>query len=280
MESGIGKPDPLEIRVEDLHKSFGSNLVLRGINLTVPRGEMIAIVGGSGSGKTVLLQHLIGHLSPDEGNVSIADHEIPGSPLVDLSTLDDEGMDQLRIHWAVVFQGNGLLSGTVEYNISLALEWVKGLDDNEAHQRARSAVEAVGLNPDEILDKSREELSGGMAKRVAIARAIALKPLLIFYDEPTTGLDPENAQLIQDLIFKTHQAEVEGGRRTSLIITHDKDLLRRLEPRVVMLHEGIVCFDGSYELFQRSDSPAVRPYFDSMPILQHRVVPAAARGTN
>ncbi|MGA3065434.1 MAG: ATP-binding cassette domain-containing protein [Tepidisphaeraceae bacterium] len=268
--------DPLEIRVVNLYKSFGTTAVLRGINLSVSRGEMIAIVGGSGSGKTVLMQHLIGHLRADSGEIWLADHELPGSPLVDLCKLDEAGMDQLRIHWAVVFQGNGLFSGTVEYNISLALEFVKGMDEKEAHERSRRAVEAVGLNPDEILGLEREELSGGMAKRVAIARALALKPLLIFYDEPTTGLDPHYAELIQDLIFQTHQKEVGGVRRTSLIITHDKDLLRRLRPRVVMLHDGVVFFDGTYESFQQSDSPVIRPYFDAMPGLQKRPVEKGA----
>jgi phospholipid/cholesterol/gamma-HCH transport system ATP-binding protein len=278
METETGEPAPLEIRVENLHKSFGSNEVLRGVDLSVPRGEMIAIVGGSGSGKTVLLQHLIGHLRPDQGSVCLADHESPGSPLVDLSKLDDAGMDRLRIHWAVVFQGNGLLSGTVEYNLSLPLEWVKGLDQTQIRQRTRQALEAVGLNPDEILTKSRDELSGGMAKRIAIARAVELEPLLMFYDEPTTGLDPENAELIQDLIFQTHQKEMGELRRTTLIITHDKDLLRRLEPRIAMLHDGKFCFDGTYASFQESESPEIRPYFERMPILNQRPVPPAALG--
>jgi len=278
MESGSGNPDPLEIRVENLHKSFDSNQVLRGVNLSVQRGEMIAIVGGSGCGKTVLMEHLIGKMRPDEGRVMLADHESAGSRLVDLSTLDEAGMDRLRIHWAVVFQGNGLLSGTVEYNISLPLEWVKGLDESETRQRTRRAIEAVGLNPDEILAKTCEELSGGMAKRIAIARALALDPLLIFYDEPTTGLDPEHAELIQNLIFETHQKSSGELRRTSLIITHDRDLLRRLQPRIAMLNEGRVFFDGSYTAFQKSDSPVIRPYFELMPILQQGPVPPSGPG--
>jgi phospholipid/cholesterol/gamma-HCH transport system ATP-binding protein len=279
MKTATGEPSPLEIRVENLHKSFGSNEVLRGVDLSVPRGEMIAIVGGSGSGKTVLMQHLICHLRPDQGSVWLADHESPGSSLVDLSKLDEAGMDQLRIHWAVVFQGNGLLSGTVEYNLSLPLEWVKGLDKDQIRERTRKALKAVGLNPEEILSKSRDELSGGMAKRIAIARAVELEPLLMFYDEPTTGLDPENAELIQDLIFQTHQKEKGELRRTTLIITHDKDLLRRLEPRIAMLNNGKFCFDGSYALFQQSDSPEIRPYFELMPILQQRPIPPVAPGT-
>ena len=115
---------PIEIKVEGLDKSFGSNHVLRGIDLTVHRGEMVAIVGGSGCGKTVLMQHLIGHMHPDKGRVLLADQESEGSPLVDLSTLDEDGMDLLRTHWAVVFQRNALISGTVEENVALPLQLV------------------------------------------------------------------------------------------------------------------------------------------------------------
>jgi phospholipid/cholesterol/gamma-HCH transport system ATP-binding protein len=179
-------------------------------------------------------------------------------------------MDRLRTHWAVVFQGNGLLSGTVEYNLSLPLEWVKGLDERQIRQQTRQVIEAVGLIPDEMLSKTRDELSGGTAKRIAIAKALELKPLLMFYDEPTTGLDPEHAELIQDLIFQTHHKEMGELRRTTLIITHDKDLLRRLQPRIAMLHDGKFFFDGSYTSFQKSDSPVIRPYFELMPILHQR----------
>ncbi len=264
---------PPEICVEGLHKSFKKNNVLRGVDLSVRRGEIVAIVGGSGCGKTVLLQHLIGQLRPDQGRVRLADHEASGSPLVDLSTLNEEQMDHLRIHWAVVFQRNALTSGTVEENISLPLFWVKDLDEFEAHRRAWNAIESVGLKPVEVLGLKRDELSGGMAKRVAIARALAIEPLLIFFDEPTTGLDPEHAKLIQDLISKQYQTEQDGFRRTTIIVTHDKDLLYRLQPRVVMLHQGKVFFDGPYAQFEKSDSPIIRPYFQLMPVLQLRPIP-------
>jgi len=112
-----------------------------------------------------------------------------------------------------------------------------------------------------------------MAKRVAIARALAIEPLLIFFDEPTTGLDPEHAKLIQDLISKQYHTEQEGFRRTTIIVTHDKDLLYRLQPRVVMLYQGKVFFDGPYAQFEQSDSPIIRPYFQLMPVLQQRPVP-------
>jgi phospholipid/cholesterol/gamma-HCH transport system ATP-binding protein len=258
---------PQEILVENLHKSFGDNHVLRGVNLSIQRGEIVAIVGRSGSGKTVLLQHLIGFLTPDQGRVMLADHESAGSPLVDLATLDEEGMDRLRIHWGVVFQQNALTSGTVEENIALPLQWVQGLSDAQIHQRASEALRAVGLNPDEVLRIYRDDLSGGMAKRVAIARALALNPLLLFFDEPTTGLDPENATLIQNLVYQTYQRETDGFKCTTVIITHDKDLLYRLEPRTVMMHDGGVFFDGTYQSFAQSDSPVVLPYFQQMPVL-------------
>ena len=136
---------------------------------------------------------MIGRHQPDRGRVLVANHDLEGTPLVDLALLDDEGMDQLRIHWAVVFQGNALFSDTVFKNIALWLREVKTLDRREIRRRARAAVTAVGLDPGTVLGKQREVLSGGMAKRVAVARAVAMKPTLVFYDEPTTGLDPGNA---------------------------------------------------------------------------------------
>lgn len=266
---------PQEIRVEDLHKAFGGNAVLCGVDLDVHRGEIVAIVGRSGSGKTVLLDHIIGQLKPDRGRVLVANHELPGAPLIDLATLDEEGMDAIRLHWAVVFQRNALFSGTVYENIALWLREIKRLDDQVILPKARAAAESVGLDPDTVLQKNRDELSGGMAKRVAVARALAMDPILMFYDEPTTGLDPEHATQIHDLICDTHRRGLDGGvQRTTVIITHDKDLLYRLRPTVIMLHEGRVFFDGSYRDFERSGSPVIRPYFNLMPALQQREVRA------
>jgi phospholipid/cholesterol/gamma-HCH transport system ATP-binding protein len=259
---------PAEIRVEDLHKSFDGHPVLRGVDLEIRRGELVAIVGASGSGKTVLLKHLIGHEHPDRGRVLLADHEAPDAPLVDLASLDDEAMDRLRRHWAVVFQKNALFTGTVYDNIALGLFDVKGMEPQQARQRAREMLQAVGLDPDEVLDRDRDDLSGGMAKRVAVARALALEPILMFYDEPTTGLDPELGEKIHNLIRTVHLKPAEGGSpRTSVIITHDTALLSRLEPRVVMLHDGTVFFDGSARDFAQSDSPITRPYIEVMPML-------------
>jgi phospholipid/cholesterol/gamma-HCH transport system ATP-binding protein len=266
-----GDHEPLEVQVEDLHKAFGRNLVLRGVNLSIHRGEMVAIVGASGGGKSVLLKHLIGTLRPDNGRVRMADHESPGSPLVDLATLDDAGMDRLRRHWAIVFQKNALFSGTVYENVALGLSDVKGMTDPQIHDRVRQVLESVGLRFDEVAPMDRDQVSGGMAKRVAIARALALDPVLMFYDEPTTGLDPGRSEQIQNLIAEVHARIADDGqKRTTVIVTHDTALLFRLEPRIVMLNEGVVDFDGTAEAFQHADSAAVRPYLELMPLLQAR----------
>jgi phospholipid/cholesterol/gamma-HCH transport system ATP-binding protein len=267
----------VELRVENLHKSFGRNCVLRGVNLEIRRGEMVAIVGSSGCGKTVLLKHMIGHLEPERGRVLVADHETAGAPLTDLATLSPSEMDRLRRHWAVVFQKNALFTGTVYQNIALGLEDVKGMEEPEIGRCIRDVVASVGLDPEQVPPMNRESLSGGMAKRVAVARALALDPLLLFYDEPTTGLDPEFAQRIQDLVRDVHNRKTStGSQRTTIIITHDIGLLCRLQPRVVMLHQGTVLFDGPAELFEKSKSPYIKPYLDLMPMLHRLERPTAA----
>jgi len=269
-ENGDKPCSATEIRARNVYKAFADHAVLRGIDLEIVRGELVAIVGGSGSGKTVLLRHFLGDFQPDRGQVWLADHETPDGRLVDLATLDQEGMDRLRRHWAVVFQGNALFPGTVFDNIALVLREVKGLPENEIQQRAEKVVRAVGLDMPGVMDLDRHDLSGGMAKRVGIARALALEPALMFYDEPTSGLDPNLAHQIQDLIATMHHSDVNDERRTTLLVTHDKDLLYRLQPRIVMLADGRVSFDGPYAAFRECDSPIVRPYFELMPGLHHR----------
>lgn len=272
--ASTGPSPATEIRVEDLHKSFGSKVVLSGVNLEIQRGEMVAIIGGSGCGKTVLLRHMIGHFIADQGRVWVADHEREGAPLVDLATLGEKELDELRRHWAMVFQGNALFSGTVYENIALALEEVKGMEKDKISQVVHDVVEAVGLNPDRDTQLNRESLSGGMSRRVGIARALALDPVIIFYDEPTSGLDPHLARQIHELIRSVHERKTASGlARTSIIVTHDKDLLHRLQPRTIMLHQGRVLFDGKYEAFLVSDAPEMQPYLEMMPGLHQRTNP-------
>ena len=264
---------PLAIRAAGIHKAFGTHKVLRGIDLDIARGGLVAIVGGSGCGKTVLLQHFIGHLRPDEGRVFLADHDQPGAPLVDVTEMDDEELDKIRMHSAVVFQRNALYSVPVYDNIALWLREIGHMDEGAIRVRVRESLDAVGFTDDTAIEtKLRDELSGGMAKRVAVARAIAIRPAVIYYDEPTTGLDPINAARIQDLMATIHEQSAEDGPRTSLMVTHDKDLLVRLRPRVVMLHEGRVHFDGPFEEFAASDDTVIRPYFEVMPALHGREI--------
>lgn len=268
-----------EIVVEDLHKGFGGRRVLRGVNLRVERGEMLAIVGGSGSGKTVLLKHLTGQLVPDRGRVLVAHHGLPGSPLRDLALLGEEALDDLRRHWAVVFQHNALFSGSVFDNLALWPREIKEQTDAEILPLARRALADVGLDPEQVMHRKRSELSGGMAKRVAIARALVMDPAIIFYDEPTAGLDPATAEQIHELIRATHGAlPLAGVPRTSIVVTHDTELLSRLRPRVVMLEGGGVLFDGDFGSFIASDSASIRPYIEQMPILHARVPREEAKG--
>ncbi len=262
----------IEMRAEGIHKAFGKHKVLQGIDLDVASGEVLAIVGGSGCGKSVLLNILLGLLNPDAGRILVADHDQDGTPLVDLAELSDRGLDNIHFHWGVVFQRNALFSSSVFENIALWLREVRDLEDAEILPIARSVLESVELPSDDgFLDSQVGGLSGGMAKRLAVARALSMAPIVIFYDEPTTGLDPTSASHIQDLIRAAHVAKTESeALRTSIIVTHDKDLLSRLEPRVVLLHEGQVAFDGPFADFHDSDSPIVRPYFDLMPMLHQR----------
>lgn len=265
---------PAEIRIDGLCKAFGAHRVLAGIDLSIERGEIVAIVGGSGSGKTVLLNHILGRLDPDQGRVFVADHDMDGAPLIDLTALDTMETDRLHTHWGVVFQRNALFSGTVLDNIGLWLSEVRGLEEPEIIAVAQKVLAAVDLpDTDDFMATDVNELSGGMAKRLAVARALAMDPEVLFYDEPTTGLDPTTASTMHDLIARTHVAPTRSGKhRTTLIVTHDKDLLRRLQPRTVMLHEGGVFFDGPFADFEGSASPIIRPYFDLMPVLHGRAL--------
>ena len=262
---------PVELRARALHKRFGEHVVLAGIDLEIRRGEIVAIVGTSGCGKTVLLHMLLGLLEPSAGHIEVADHERSDAPLIDLVDAPMDAVDGVRLSWAVVFQHNALFGDTVRENCALWLREHTDLDDAAIEARVRESLEAVKLDVDDVIEKERDELSGGMAKRVALARALAADPLVVFYDEPTTGLDPVNAAHIHDLIWNTHhKTRADGSRRTTILVTHDRDLLRRLHPRVILLSAGAIAFDGPYADFTESEVEAVVQYLALMPALHAR----------
>ncbi len=274
-----------EVVIQGLHKSFDGKTVLAGVDLCINRGDMVAIVGGSGCGKTVLLKHITGHFRADSGTVLVADHEAqPGpdgeAPLVEVGHAPEAELESVRRHWAIVFQRNALLSGTVFQNLALLLRETQQLTDDEVLPLARKALHDAGLDADAIMHRDRADLSGGMAKRVAIARALVVDPVLVMYDEPSAGLDPEMCAHIHELIRKTHAAqpayaaERPGILRTSIVVTHDTELLRRLQPRIVMLHSGRVRFDGTFDAFMASDDEHIRPYLEQMSHLHHSRVPS------
>jgi len=248
--------------------------VLCGLDLEILTTDMVAIVGESGCGKTVLLDLLTGLLEPDSGRVFVADHSRPDAPLVELGRLDQDGLDRIRLNWSVVFQRNALFGGTVYDNVALWLIEHTDLSEHEIRRRVRVSLERAALDPDDVWSKDRHELSGGMAKRVAIARAIATDPAVIFYDEPTTGLDPVVGSQIHELIREIHAVpRADGLPRTSVIITHDQELLCRLRPRIILLADGTICFDGTYEQFRVAKGSCAARYLRAMDALQTRPPP-------
>jgi phospholipid/cholesterol/gamma-HCH transport system ATP-binding protein len=224
--------DQPKIRIRDLKKSFGSKVVLDGINLDVGVGENVVVIGGSGSGKSVLLKCIIGLMEADSGII-----EIDGENVVGLSRADREA--QMR-KFGMLFQGGALFDSLpVWESVAFGLVAAKHMPRPEARQIAVDKLAQVGLG-EEVSTLSPSELSGGMQKRVSLARAIATDPEIIFFDEPTTGLDPIMADVINDLIVKcTHELGATG-----LSITHDMASARKIANRVAMLYHGKIIWDG------------------------------------
>ena len=218
------------IELIDVHKSFGDNAVLRGVNLTVPKGESMVIIGGSGTGKSVTLKCILGLLQPDSGTI-----------LLDGLDVQKAERDPFLAKFGMLFQGGALFDSlSVWQNVAFRL--LRGSlkrPKEEAHEIAIEKLRRVGLTPD-VADQFPAELSGGMQKRVGLARAIAAEPDVIFFDEPTTGLDPIMAGVINDLI---REIVVEMGA-TAMTITHDMTSVRAIADQVAMLHDGKIRWTG------------------------------------
>lgn len=236
------------IEIKNLHKSFGSNLVLRGINLDIDTGETLVIIGRSGCGKSVLIKHIVGLLSPDEGYVKVEGEVV--------EKLDAQSLYKLRKRFGFLFQGAALFdSMTVEENIALSLiESKKGFTEEDIKSKVAEKLELVGLPG---AQKSKPaELSGGMKKRVGLARALITDPDYILYDEPTTGLDPIMADSI-DLQIKELTEKLNV---TSVVVTHDMYSVKNVANRVAMIHEGKIYFTGSSEELINSDDPVIQEF--------------------
>ncbi len=235
------------IEVKNLYKSYGKKGVLSDISLSVSHGQSLAVVGKSGAGKSVLLRCLIGLVKPDNGTIYV-DNKL-------INTMNFSQLQKIRSSIGMVFQFGALFdSMTVEENISLALQKLTKLNENEIQQRVHNSLEEVDMAGTENLMPA--ELSGGMKKRVGIARAIAIKPAYLFYDEPTTGLDPVMTDSINRLIRKFQ----DTGEVTSVIITHEMRTVYDVADRVLLLHEGRIQYDGSPDTINNVDDPVVQQF--------------------
>jgi phospholipid/cholesterol/gamma-HCH transport system ATP-binding protein len=235
------------IEIIEVHKSFGHLHVLNGVNLTVEKGESMTVIGGSGSGKSVLIKHIIGLLFPDKGRV-IIEGQI-------LNDLDEYGLNEVRKKFGMLFQGAALFDSlTVWENVGFGLKQHTKLSDREIRDITTQKLALVGLK--DVEDKMPSELSGGMKKRVGLARAIAMDPAIILYDEPTTGLDPITADAINDLIVDLRK---KLGV-TSVAITHDMQSAYKISDRIAMLYKGVIQEIGTPDQIRNTTNPIVRQF--------------------
>jgi phospholipid/cholesterol/gamma-HCH transport system ATP-binding protein len=235
------------IRIVDVYKAFGSNRVLQGCSLEVKDGETLTIIGGSGTGKSVTLKIMIGLLKPDRGEVYVDDQEI--------TEMDEDELSEVQKKFAYVFQMGALFDSlTVGENVAFGLQQLKKLDPSKIDEVVGRTLELVGLSGIEKLKPA--ELSGGMRKRVGIARAVAMSPKYLFYDEPTTGLDPIMSDVINDLIVSLH----EKLGTTGVTITHDMKSAYKISSRIAMLYEGRIIEVDTPENIRQSKNAVVRQF--------------------
>lgn len=241
------KDDRTMIRVENIHKTFGSNQVLRGLNLRITRGENMVVIGGSGSGKSVLIKCIIGLLKPDRGKIYVEGEQV--------DTLNEGNLNEMRKKFGMLFQAGALFDSlSVWENVGFGLKQHTGLKEEEIRKIAREKLGLVGLKG--IEDLMPSELSGGMKKRVSLARSIAMEPEILLYDEPTTGLDPIMADVINELII----AMRNKLNITSIAITHDMVSAYKIADRIGMLYEGQIIEVGTPEEIRASKNEVVRQF--------------------
>jgi phospholipid/cholesterol/gamma-HCH transport system ATP-binding protein len=241
---------PAMIDVVDLHKSFGEHKVLTGINLTVPAGSTCVILGGSGSGKTVLMKHMIGLFSPDAGKMVI-----DGEDIVPMGVREKE---RVRRKFGMVFQAAALFdSMTVYENVSFPLREHTKLSEEEVREKVRQKLDLMGLK--NVEEKFPADLSGGMRKRVGLARAVVMDPKIVLYDEPTTGLDPITTQYVDEMIL----AAQKGLGVTSVVISHDIASAFNVADQIAFLSKGVIVESGPPEQLRASQHPAVQVFLQT-----------------
>jgi phospholipid/cholesterol/gamma-HCH transport system ATP-binding protein len=235
------------IRVVGLRRSFGRQEVLRGLDVEVGTGEVLVVIGRSGGGKSVLLKHLIGLLRPDAGRILVDD--------TDITRLGRSALDRIRERYGVVFQGGALFDSMSVYdNVAFPLREKTRLGGAEIRQRVEEKLAQVGLEGMGV--KNPAEISGGMRKRVAIARALVTEPEVVFFDEPTTGLDPILVNTIHHLIVELHRK----FRFTAVVVSHEIPEIFQIADRVAMLHDGVIVDSGTPEAIQASTNPIVQHF--------------------
>ncbi len=239
------------IEIKNLKKSFGTNQVLKGVNLNIEKGKTTVIIGASGCGKSVLLKHIIGLLHPDEGEILI-DGE-------DITRMDEKELYKIRNKFGFLFQGAALFdSMTVAENVGLGMSENTTMPQEEIHKIAKEKLALVDLEGIENLKPS--ELSGGMKKRVGLARALACNPEFILYDEPTTGLDPVSSDSIDHLIHSL--AKNEKLSVTSIVVTHDIFSVYEVADTVAMMYDGIIHFEGTPSDLEHTQDKIVREFLE------------------
>ncbi len=250
LSGGDDITDPVHIRVSGLEKSFGEHQVLRGVDLEIERHKINIVIGGSGQGKSVLLKHLIGLIKPDAGRIVVDG--------IDIVPLKDYQLNEIRKRFGMLFQYAALFDSlTVEENVAFPLVEHTKLSRSQIRDRVRIQLEALGLSG--IEKKFPSELSGGMRKRVGLARALVLRPKILLYDEPTTGLDPVATKNVDDMILDT-------ARRfgvTSVVISHDMASTFRIGDRISMLHEGKIVVSGGPAEVLACDHPQLRRFLET-----------------
>jgi len=246
-ETKAGEP---VIVVEHLKKSFGDKVVLKDFNLTIEKGESMVVMGKSGIGKTVLIKCIIGLLKPDGGTLKVFGK--------DISTLNRRELDLLRLNIGFVFQSSALYdSMTIRQNLEFPLRRQKVKPTKaEIDKLVRQSLKSVGL--ENTIDLMPSELSGGMRKRIGIARSLILKPEIVLYDEPTTGLDPITSKEIINLIMELQQQ----SHTTSIVITHDVALAKEASNHIVFVMDGIAYLQGTYDEVIKTEDPRVKPFFE------------------